>query len=81
MISDSNRLYGQFSMGGHIIPEAEKEVKHDVMDPFARPLSTSYLFLSLLQAKQEKSHQATFWHTSQCSGTPCQLLLNFIITA
>jgi len=51
MISDSICLYGQFSMGGHIIPETEEEVKHDVMDPFARPLSTSYPFLSPLQAK------------------------------
>ena len=51
MVSDSIHLYGQFGMCGHVIPEAEEEVKHDVMDPFARPLSTSYPFLSPLQAK------------------------------
>ena len=37
-------------MDGYIIPEAEK-VNTAVMDALARPVSTSYTFLSPLQAK------------------------------
>jgi hypothetical protein len=50
MISDGIHLYGYTSMGGHIIPEAQK-ANTAVMDGCARQLSTSYKFLSFLHAK------------------------------
>jgi hypothetical protein len=50
VISDGILSYGYISMEGHIIPEAEK-ANTVVMDALARPISTSYTFLSPLQAK------------------------------
>jgi len=50
VISDGILSYGYISMDGYIIPEAEK-VNTAVMDALARPVSTSYTFLSPLQAK------------------------------
>jgi len=49
LILDGIHLYGYISMGGHIIPEAEK-ANMAVMDTSARPLSASYTFLSPLHA-------------------------------
>ena len=45
-LSDGICLYGYISMGGHIIPEAEKAN----MDAFAKPLSTSYTCFHLFQS-------------------------------
>jgi hypothetical protein len=49
-ISDGILLYGYISMGGHIIPKAEK-TNTAVMIALARPLSTSYTFLTPFHAK------------------------------
>ena len=49
-ISDGILLCGYISMGGHIIPEAEK-ANRAVMIALARPLSTSYTFLTPWHAK------------------------------
>ena len=43
MISDGILLYVYISMGGHIIPEAEK-VNTVVMEAFVRPVSVLYTF-------------------------------------
>jgi hypothetical protein len=50
VISDGILLYGYISMDGRIIPETEK-ASTVLMDAFARPLPTSYIFLSSLYAK------------------------------
>ena len=47
MILDGILLYGYISMGQYIITEEEK-VNTDVMDAPAKPVSTSYTFLSPL---------------------------------
>jgi len=47
VILDGIHCYGYTSMGGHIIPEAEK-ANTAVRDGFVRQLSTSHIFLSPL---------------------------------
>jgi hypothetical protein len=50
VISDGILLYGYISMGGHIMPDAEN-ANTASMVALARPLSTSYMFLTPLLAK------------------------------
>lgn len=57
-------------MNGHIIPEAEK-ANTAVMDALARPVSISYIFLSLLQAK----NFAVFGKNLKCDLLPLKNLV------